>query len=123
MLYESLLLVAVWFLAGFLFVGLTRGDNSPLVIGALQVYILGVTAAYFMWFWTHGGQTLAMKTWRLKLTDSKDQPLGLRKAALRFALALPSVLLGIGILWAIVDRDRQFLHDRLAGTKLVATDG
>lgn len=121
MLYESLLLLAVWFLAGFLFVGLTRGASSPLAIGALQAYILGVTAAYFLWFWLHGGQTLAMKTWRLKLVDSSGQPLGPRQAVLRFAIALPSVLSGIGILWAIFDRDRQFLHDRLAGTKLIVT--
>lgn len=123
MLYESLLLLAVWFIAGFLFVGLTRGANSPLVIGALQAYILAVTAAYFLWFWLHGGQTLAMKTWRLKLVNAGNHPLGLRQAALRFMLALPSVLLGIGILWALVDRDRQFLHDRLAGTRLVETGG
>lgn len=119
MLYESLLLVAVWFLAGFLFTGLTHGADSPAAIMSLRIYTLGVTAAYFIWFWTHGGQTLAMKTWHLRLVGIEGQAVSWRQAALRFILALPSLLLGIGIIWAIFDRDKQFLHDRLAGTRLV----
>jgi uncharacterized RDD family membrane protein YckC len=122
MLYESLLLLATVFLAGFLFVGLTRGANTPPVIVALQVYVLAVTAAYFIWFWLHGGQTLAMKTWRLRLVDTSGQPITPRLAATRFVLAIPCVLTGIGLLWAVFDPERQFLHDRLAGTRLIGTD-
>lgn len=121
MLYESLLLVAVLFLAGFLFVGLTLGSTSPLMRGVFQIYLLGVVAAYFIWFWLRGGQTLAMKTWHLRLVRADGLPLTLRQAMLRFALALPSTLLGVGILWALFDREKQFLHDRLAGTKIILT--
>ena len=81
-----------------------------------------VTLAYFLWFWIHGGQTLAMKTWKLRLCESQTggRP-PLRQLLLRFSLAWPSVLFfGIGLLWALVDRDRQFLHDRLAGTRIEA---
>lgn len=121
MLYESLLLLAVIFLAAFLFVGLTRGANSPLVMGALQLYVLGVSAAYFIWFWLHGGQTLAMKTWHLRLTGADGQAVTPRQALLRFALAVPGVLLGISMLWAFFDRDGLFLHDRLAGTRIIVS--
>ncbi|PWB49105.1 MAG: hypothetical protein C3F18_10710 [Nitrosomonadales bacterium] len=121
MLYESLLLLAVLFLAGFLFVGLTLGSTTQLVRSVFQVYLLGVMAAYFIWFWLRGGQTLAMKTWHLRLVSADGSPLTLRQAILRFALALPGMLLGIGILWALFDRERQFLHDRLAGTKIILT--
>lgn len=119
MLYESLLLVAVLFLAGFLFIGLTLGSTTPLVRVVFQIYLLGVVAAYFIWFWLRGGQTLAMKTWHLRLVSADGSPLMLRQAMLRFVLALPGTLLGIGILWALFDREHQFLHDRLAGTKII----
>lgn len=121
MLYESLLLVAVLFLAGFLFVGLTLGSTTPLVRAVFQIYLLCVVAAYFIWFWLRGGQTLAMKTWHLRLVSADGSPLTLRQAVLRFALALPGILLGVGILWALFDRERQFLHDHLAKTKIILT--
>lgn len=119
MLYESLLLVAVLFLAGFLFVGLTQGSTTSLARGVFQVYLLGVVAAYFVWFWLRGGQTLAMKTWHLRLVSADGAPLSLRQAIIRFVISLPSTLLGVGILWALFDRERQFLHDRLARTKII----
>lgn len=123
MLYESLLLLAVVFLAGFPFAGLAADSAGSLARAAFQFYLLLVMASYFCWFWTHGGQTLAMKTWRLRVASKTGQPLALPAALLRFILAIPSVLLGLGILWAVFDPDRQFLHDRLAGTRLVGVKG
>ena len=71
-------------------------------------------AAYFLWCWLRGGQTLAMKAWRIRLVGVTP-----RKALLRFLLGLVLVPTGIAVLWALLDRERQFLHDRLAGTRLV----
>ena len=79
---------------------------------ALQVFIAAFFAGYFLWCWLRGGQTLAMKAWHIRLVDVT--PL---KAVLRFLLAF--ALLPASIVWALVDRDRQFLHDRLVGTRLV----
>lgn len=121
MLYESLLLLAVLFLAGFVFVGLTHDATSGAMRLIFQVYLTGVVAAYFIWFWLHGGQTLAMKTWHLRLVGIAGQPVSLRQAILRFVVALPGMLSGISVLWAFFDRDRQFLHDRLAKTKIIQT--
>jgi uncharacterized RDD family membrane protein YckC len=122
MLYESLLLLAVVFLAGFPFASLATDNAGSLARAAFQFYLLLVMASYFCWFWTHGGQTLAMKTWRLRVLGKTGLSLTLPEALLRFVLAIPCVLLGVGILWALFDPDRQFLHDRLAGTRLTAAD-
>ncbi|MBZ0105249.1 MAG: RDD family protein [Sulfuricella denitrificans] len=123
MLYDALLLLAVLFLAGFLTVGFRLDNASPLERAISQSYYLFVIAAYFVWFWLRGGQTLAMKTWHLRLVNADGSPLTLRPALLRFVIALPGTLLGFGILWALLDRDKQFLHDRLAGTKIILTPG
>jgi uncharacterized RDD family membrane protein YckC len=63
-----------------------------------------------------------MQTWKMRVVRRDNQPIGVERAALRYVLAWPSLLLfGIGVFWAFLDRDRQFLHDRLAGTRIVAT--
>jgi uncharacterized RDD family membrane protein YckC len=76
---------------------------------------------YFVWFWLHGGQTLPMKTWKMRVVNPDGSTLRPLQAVLRYLAAWPSILLfGIGILWALVDRDRQFLHDRIAGSRIVS---
>jgi uncharacterized RDD family membrane protein YckC len=116
MAYEALLIFAVAFFAAWIFFFASGGRDATR--GALrielQLFILAVLAAYFVWCWLRGGQTLAMRAWRIRLVDVTPG-----KAVLRFVLAL--ALLPVSILWALVDRDRQFLHDRVAGTRLINT--
>lgn len=115
MLYEALLLFAVAFFAGFAFHFASGG--APLDGGirlAHQALLVAVFAAYFLCCWLRGGQTLAMKAWRVRLVGASP-----RKALLRFLLALLLVPTGVSLAWAVFDHDRQFLHDRLAGTRLV----
>lgn len=120
MLYEALLLAAVMYFAGFVFVAATHNAQTPGMRHLLQAYLLAVSACYFLWFWLHGGQTLAMKTWRLKLVSADGRRPTPNQCALRFIAAMLGIgLAGAGILWALVDRERQFLHDRLAGTRLI----
>ena len=121
MAYESLLLLgllSVAFLLPHLSLGMGFGIALP--GWALILHVFVVLGAYFIWCWHRGGQTLAMQTWKIALsTPSGEQP-SLARLALRYALAWPSVIyLGAGLLWALFDRDRQFLHDRLAGTRIV----
>jgi uncharacterized RDD family membrane protein YckC len=110
----------VLWLAGFL-VGLAvNGLHLTHDRLLFQLYLVLVSALYFVPQWMRGGQTLAMKTWRLRLVDVEARPVGWRRALLRYVAALASIaLLGSGFLWALVDRDKQFLHDRLAGTRIV----
>jgi uncharacterized RDD family membrane protein YckC len=115
MVYEAVLLFAVAFFASWIFFFASGGRDatSGTLRHELQLFILAVFAAYFLWCWLRGGQTLAMKAWRIRLVDVTP-----RKALLRFVLAL--LLFPVSVAWALLDRDRQFLHDRLAGTRLVS---
>jgi uncharacterized RDD family membrane protein YckC len=76
---------------------------------------------YFAWSWTHGGQTVGMRAWRLILrSEAPDGRISWRQASLRFAAAgLSALPAGLGFLWAIVDRDRRCWHDRWSGTRLL----
>ncbi len=115
MLYEAVLLFAVGFFAAWVFYFASGGVDAT--AGAtrhlLQVFIALVFAAYFLWCWLRGGQTLAMKAWKIRVVDVTPP-----KALFRFLIALIGVPTAISIVWALFDRDRQFLHDRLAGTRL-----
>ncbi|HSS46117.1 MAG TPA: RDD family protein [Burkholderiales bacterium] len=120
LVYEALLLAAVLWAAGALFTLMVPDASPPLPQGLLRAFLLAVAFAYFAWCWTRGGQTLAMKTWRIRVLSASGLPLTLKQALLRFVLAVLGIgLAGCGLLWAWFDRDRQFLHDRLAGTKIV----
>lgn len=115
MMYEGILLFAVGFAATSLFFYASGGlGASGYGRTMLQLFLVTVFAGYFLWCWLRGGQTLAMKAWRVRLVDVSP-----RKALLRFALAVPLAPTGISIVWSLFDRDRQFLHDRLAGTRLI----
>lgn len=122
MFYESLLLLGVLsatFMVPHLVIGVAWKLVAPEWFLWLHVFL--VLLAYFVWFWRKSGQTLAMQTWKIKVvcTDGTT-PVSLRQALLRYVLSWLSLLLcGAGILWALLDRDRQFLHDRLAGTRIV----
>jgi uncharacterized RDD family membrane protein YckC len=120
-LYDLLLVVAVVLIATFPFLAFFGDATQGWRRHALQLWILAVAGGYFVGFWTHGGQTLPMKTWRLRIVRAEDGArLSIPRAVHRFALAVLGLLAaGLGFLWAFWDRDRQFLHDRLAGTKLI----
>lgn len=123
MLYESLLLIGVLGFAFFLPQWLLAMLVKAVVPGPLLLlHLFLILLAYFGWLWKRSGQTLAMQTWRIRLVSADGRPLATRQVFLRYSLAWPSLFVcGIGILWALLDRDRQFLHDRLAGTRLIRT--
>ena len=121
MLYESILLFAVAFIGTWVFqfaagMLLIQGWRMQL----LRLFLLALFAAYFLWCWLRGGQTLAMKTWRIRLVAKDGHArLAPKAALLRFVYAMVLVPTTIGLFWAMLDRDRQFLHDRLAGSLLI----
>lgn len=120
MVYELLLVLAVLFVTSFVFIRLSGDAQTGWKHIAYQIFLLGVLFAYFSAFWLRSGQTLAMKTWRIKLVDRDGALVTLQRAALRFVLALVGLaLFGISVIWALFDADRQFLHDRLAKTRLI----
>ena len=144
MVYETFLLLAVDMLAVALWLIITRNSQAPLAQHGLKLFLFIVTGAYFVHSWTDSGHTLAMKTWRMRVIRRDGARLPRSTAVLRYLLAwgwfLPALIacglfglkdkqqigiaVAIGIVaWALtafLDRDRQFLHDRLLGTRLVS---
>lgn len=120
MLYESILLLGVLALT-FMLPHLLLGMLANVVLPGwlLMGHVFVVLGAYFVWYWSHGGQTLAMQTWKIQIASTNGEPPSLQRLLLRYLLAWPALgYFGVGIIWALFDRDRQFLHDRIAGTRL-----
>ena len=87
LLYEALILFGVVFVAGYLFSTLTQQRNGLTHHNLLAAWIGLVVGLYFVWFWTHGGQTLPMKTWRLRVVAADGSPLSTGRAIARYVLA------------------------------------
>ena len=141
-IYEGLLLMGVVFLAGYLFSTLSQTRNAMNNRNALQAFIFVVFGIYFVWLWSKG-QTLAMKTWNIRVVDRHGQALSQGRALLRYVLSwlwfLPAlaalapfrlsgaesivIILGWVAVWAIssgLHPQHQFWHDALAGTRLIS---
>lgn len=125
--YEFILLLGVWFMVSLLFHFVFRDPSATYFKPLFQFYLLSIGGIYFTWFWTHGGQTLAMQTWRMKLVSIEvagDGRVTVQQAIRRYVMAVIGIsFFGIGLWWALFDRDRQFLHDRLARTRIVLHRG
>jgi len=147
--YESLLVGALVIAVGFALLPLSAGHGSgsypltrlsPAERAGSFACLFAVCGAYCLWSWTGGRRTLSMKAWRLALWTPTGATVGVPQAMLRYLAwwigpvcaivayaALGStrhgrwalVGLGVNYLWALVDPQRQFLHDRLAGTRLL----
>jgi uncharacterized RDD family membrane protein YckC len=86
----------------------------------LRGYLLVVIGGFYVYFWTHGGQTLGMRTWRLRVVREDGGPLSIANAVRRFAWAALSLApAGLGLWWCLVDRDGLAWHDRRSHTRLV----
>src|SRR3989338_1874757 len=119
--YDALLLLALLMLGSFLYVPIA-GRVLPAPLGRMlyQIFLFMIGFLYFAWFWTHGGQTLGLRTWKLRLVACDGGSVTWPQATQRFTLALVSWLcLGLGFLWVLVDREKLAWHDRFSGTHLI----
>ena len=121
MFYDSLLLLALLMMLSYPYVWLTGGDKPDLIVRTLyQLYLLVICFFYYAGFWVRGGQTLGLRTWRMKLVSNDDGPITWAMALKRFVYALLSLIcLGLGFLWVLHDRENLTWHDRWSGTKLI----
>lgn len=145
-LYEGVLLFGVVFIAGYLWSALVQQRNAMYLRHGIMGFLFVVLGVYFVWFWSHGGQTLAQKTWFIRVLRSDGRPLGQPQALARYIASwlwlLPGLALayqvhwhrGVGTVLATVigyvalyalssylHPRRQFWHDVLCGTQLVST--
>jgi uncharacterized RDD family membrane protein YckC len=119
-IYDALAVVALCFVSALVVIILIGDASYGLKRYLLQVVLWLALGIYFVWCWKKTGQTLAMKTWQLKLVSKDGQLLPLNLAMARYVLStLSLVLFGLGFLWAMVDRDHLYLHDRLLNTHII----
>ncbi len=144
MTYDGVLLFGIVFIVGYALLALTQW-TYPLAETrrlALQAVLFVAIGAYFVWCWSKGGQTLGMKSWRLRLFDSTGTAPRISRSILRYVLAwhlaapglafvaafqthaaidLVAVVAGIGLMLlpALFDPQRRLLHDRWLGTLIV----
>lgn len=143
--YEGVLLFGVLMVAGYLFSSLTQQRHALEGRHGLQAFLFVVLGIYFGWFWSRGGQTVAMKAWHVKLVDGDGRPVSQSRAVARYLMSwlwfIPALLvvwlfgvrspssaflaLGLGVLayamLALLLPSRQFLHDVVCGTRLVSS--
>lgn len=119
--YDALLILALWIIAALVFIGFNKGEaietsrNLP-----LQIVLVAISFAFFVGYWTRVGRTLGMQSWGLQLETSEGQRPSLASASVRFFAALLSwAPAGLGFLWQLWDKDKLTWHDRISGTRLV----
>jgi uncharacterized RDD family membrane protein YckC len=140
-MYEGVLMFGVVFISGYLFSALTQTRHALDNRHSLQFFLFVVFGIYFVWLWSRG-QTLAMKTWHIRMVDAQGKRVSQPRAMLRYVLCylwfIPSLLAGylthaqggamavLMVGWVLIyallsrfHREKQFLHDALAGTRLV----
>jgi uncharacterized RDD family membrane protein YckC len=118
--YELLLLIALWMLCTWIFIRLFGEATSPYKLFYLRLFLWLTTGAYFVWCWSKTGQTLATKTWKIKLVNQQNIALSIQQAMIRYTLASASILAcGLGFFWIFLDKDSLFLHDRLLKTRFI----
>jgi uncharacterized RDD family membrane protein YckC len=123
MVYDGLLLLASLFLATAIALPFNGGEGFTSSHYLFHLYIFSVSFAFYGWFWTHGGQTLGMKTWKIKIKTQDGQPVSWLLAFQRFLVAIFSLgLFGAGFLWKLVDKKNLTWHDRLSNTALFFED-
>ncbi len=118
--YDALLLAAVLFVATAALLPFTGGEAVRADHGWYSAYLAAVSFGYFGWFWTHGGETLGMRSWRLRLVGAGTNGASWRQSLVRFLGAcLSGIAFGAGFFWMLVDPKRLMWHDRISGTRIV----
>ena len=119
--YEAVLMLALTLVLTAVYVMLLGDASHGWKRLGLQILLWGSIGAYFVRCWTVTGQTLASQTWKLKVVNRQGQLLDWQASLIRYVVA--SLLLlpaGLTLWWAILDKEQQFLHDRLLGSRLVS---
>ena len=142
-LYDVLLLLGVLFAVSACAVAINKGE--AVTHPAYYLSLILTTFVFFGWFWTHGGQTLGMRTWKIKITSDNGDKVSWKQSAIRFVTALVALLpammgliwwfddtklrlvailamlpVMLGLLWLLFDQERLAWHDKLSATRLIS---
>lgn len=121
--YDCFLLIAVLFITSGLFLAMNRGEaveSGSIFYIPMMITLALIIFLYFTWFWVHGGQTLGLKTWRLRLVSLDNTPLDWKQAGIRFFSAIVSATcFGLGFIWSLFHGQRRTWHDLLSATAII----
>jgi uncharacterized RDD family membrane protein YckC len=118
--YDALLLAALMVCFTLLVLAVRLGAAVPPGSWWFPLCLAAIAMAFFCGFWVHGGQTLGMRAWRIRVVRDDGRALTWGRAALRFAAALVAALpAGLGLWWGMLDAGKRGWHDRWTGTRVV----
>jgi len=118
LIYDALLLVAVFFVITAVAVSLNEGEKVS--SAGLRFVFLLTAYVFYTWFWLHGGQTLGMRAWRLRLVDANGRAPTWSAVSVRFLVAIGSwTACGLGHVWILIDVHRRAWHDRVSRTFVI----
>ncbi len=118
--YDALLCLSILFFATLPALWLNQGQAFGHTDYVFQFYLLAVSFLYYAGSWVHGGQTVGLKAWKLKVVSENGQRISWSQALIRFVAAIISITpFGLGFLWMAVDRERLTWHDRLSKSKVI----
>ena len=119
-LYDSLLLVGVWFVATLPLLVIRSGEVLPVRHRGFQVYLLIIAGLYFAAFWRYAGQTAGMRAWRLQVVGRDAQSINWLQALARAVFGVIScAFLGAGFIWSLFTKERAAWHDTWSRTQLI----
>ncbi len=120
MSYDGFVLIAIFFFATALLLPFTEGEaiSSDKVI--YSCYLMLWWYLFFVWFWTHNGQTIGMRAWKIQVQSNQQKALDWKSASIRFWVAFLSfACFGIGFIWLIFESRHRSWHDIASNTRLV----
>ena len=120
MVYDAFLLIALLMIAAIPVVAIAGADSDFFKSPLYTLYLYVISLVFFGWFWTHGGQTLGMRSWKIRVIRNDNLPLGWDSVLLRYLMATISLcLLGLGFLWILFDEDNLAWHDQVSKTRVI----
>lgn len=115
LVYDTLIVAALAYVVAMLSYFFSDSANSPITHMIIGIAVFG----YFAWFWTHGGQTIGMLAWKIRLVSATEGPVNLFQALMRFFSAIISIGLLLGLLWIVISKQKLAWHDSLSETKVI----
>ena len=126
-MYDSFLLLAILFIATAIAMTFNKGnaiESGQPMYPFYIVYLLVLSFVFYGWFWTHGGQTLGMKTWKMRLQQDNGTSISWKLALIRFITALISIAaFGLGFIWSLFEAKKRCWHDLASGSVIIDLRG
>lgn len=120
MLYDIVIVIALLIIGTLIIMPFTNGNAIGPGHILFQVYLLIIQIGYYITFWVHGGQTLGMRAWRIRVLNQHYEPLTWPQATQRLCFAVITLVpAGFGLLWGFTNAQRRTLYDQWSKTYLV----